>query len=208
MTWNRWVIIQFCCFHLPTIFSSLGSLILGEQIVHIDEFEDKLAFLITNRIFNLPESPFFSTIQFFRFTFLLWFSFQHENHHHCLQNHIFIVFAGPPPPPPHYYCFPTTTTFLLFSLFLHHHHCRHQISSVFPPSSPHFYCIFIVFLTPPPPPPPPHSNAYFHHYHYIPIIILVLMFSAFTYSILAGKAFGFVSKNCMRQNTTHSSYPT
>ena len=118
--------------------------------------------------------------------------FPHENHHHSLTNHIFIVFPCPHPPPPHYYCFPTTATFLLFSLFLHQHHCHHQSSSVFPPSPPHFYCF----------PYPATTITTF------PMHILVLMFSAFTYSILAAKAFGFVSKNCVKQNTTHSSYPT
>ena len=118
--------------------------------------------------------------------------FSHENHHHILHNHIFIVFPCPHPPQPHYYCFPTTATFLLFSLFLHQHHCHHQSSSVFPPSPPHFYCF----------PYPTTTITTF------PMHILLLMFSAFTYSILAGKAFGFVSKNCVKQNTTHSSYPT
>ena len=96
-------------------------------------------FLITNRIFNLRESPFFfSTIQFFRsVTFLFSFSFHHENYHHSLHNHIFIVFPSRPPPLPHYYCFPTTTTFLLFSL------PHLPISIVFPTPplpQPHFQC--------------------------------------------------------------------
>ena len=95
-----------------------------------------------------------------------------------------------------------TTFSSFFPVLLHHHH----ITIVFPPP-PSFYC-FPFPPPPPPPPPPPHSNAYFHHYHHIPKRILVLMFSAFAYSILAGKDFGFVSKNCMRQNTTHFSYPT
>ena len=98
--------------------------------------------------------------------------------------------------PSHFYCFPvsssTTTTLLLFSIFLHQHHCHHQSSSVFPPSPPHFYCF----------PYPTTTITTF------PMHILLLMFSAFTYSILAGKAFGFVSKYCVKQNTTHSSYPT
>ena len=128
-------------------------------------------FLITNRIVNLPESPFsFSTIQFFRFTYLFWFSFQHENHHRSLHNHIFIVFpvllhhhttiVFPRPPP--FYCFPsssTTTTattrflvffrlhlpisiaFLLFSL-LHHQYHHHHIPMRISTTTTTFQCTF------------------------------------------------------------------
>ena len=173
--------VPFCCFHCPTIFSSLGSLILGEQILHIDESEDQLALSNNKPSFKLTRVP---LLLLHNSVFLLHLPFL-----------IFLSARKPPPQPPepHFHCFffrssSTITTLLLFS---HHHH------------------LSIVFtLPPPPPPPPPHSNAYFHHYHHIPMRILVLMFSAFTYSILAGKDFGFVSKNCMRQNTTHSSYPT
>ena len=127
-----------CCFHCPTIFFSSGSLILGEQIVHIDEFEDQLALSNNKPNFQLTLVPlFFYTIQLSRVTFLLSFSFHHENHHHSLHNHIFIVFPSPPPPPPPFYCFPSsfttttaTTKFLVFSL-------------------PHLH-ISIVFPTPPP----------------------------------------------------------
>ena len=127
-----------CCFHCPTIFFSSGSLILGEQIVHIDEFEDQLALSNNKPNFQLTLVPlFFYTIQLSRVAFLLSFSFHHENHHHSLHNHIFIVFPSPPPPPPPFCCFPesststtATTNFLLFSL-------------------PHLP-ISIVFPTPPP----------------------------------------------------------
>ena len=130
-----------CCFHCPTIFFSSGSLILGEQIVHIDEFEDQLALSNNKPNFQLTLVPlFFYTIQLSRVAFLLSFSFHHENHHHSLHNHIFIVFPSPPPPPPPpppFYCFPSsfttttaTTKFLVFSL-------------------PHLH-ISIVFPTPPP----------------------------------------------------------
>ena len=130
-----------CCFHCPTIFFSSGSLILGEQIVHIDEFEDQLALSNNKPNFQLTLVPlFFYTIQLSRVAFLLSFSFHHENHHHSLHNHIFIVFPSPPPPPPPFYCFPSsfttttattkflvfpslTSTFLLFSL-LHHHNAH------------------------------------------------------------------------------------
>ena len=143
-----------CCFHCPTIFFSSGSLILGEQIVHIDEFEDQLALSNNKPNFQLTPVPlFFFTIQLSRVAFLLSFSFHHENHQHSLHNHIFIVFPSPPPPPPPFFC---------FSLFLHHHHCHHQISIVFPSSPPHFYCF-------------PYSTTTMH--------ILVLMFSAFTCTV-------------------------
>ena len=135
-------------------FSSSGSLILGEQIVHIDEFRDQLAISNNKANFQFTLVPlFFSTIQFFRFTFLFF---------------IFLTPRKPPPQPPqaHFYCFPesssTTTTFLLFSRVLHQHHCHHQFSIVFPPSPPHFYCF-------------PYSTTTMH--------ILVLMFSAFTCTV-------------------------
>ena len=139
---SKYPVLFPAAFIAQQFLSSSGSLILGEQIVHIDELEDQLALSDNKPNFQFtPVLLFFSTIQLSRFTFLFSFSLHHENHHHSLHNHIFIVFPlPPPPPPPHYYCVPTTTTFLLFSLFLHHHHCHHQISIVFPPSPPHFYC--------------------------------------------------------------------
>ena len=160
LTWNRWVSIQFYCFHCPTIFSSLGSLILGEQIVHIDEFEDKLALSNNKPNFNLPESPFFfSTIQFFGFTFLFWFSFQQENHHHSLKNHIFIVFSGPPPPSLHYYCFPTTTTFLFFPSSSTTINAATKFLAFFHPHLP-ISIAFLLFLL-----------LHHHHHHHIPMLI-------------------------------------
>ena len=117
-----------CCFHCPTIFSSSGSLILGEQIVQIDESEDQLALSNNKPNFNLPQFPSSSP----QFSYLASpsffpFSFHHENHHHSLLNHIFIVFPSPPPPPPPFYCFPSSSMFPL----------------------PHLH-ISIVFPTPPP----------------------------------------------------------
>ena len=130
--------VPFCCFHCPTIFSSLGSLILGEQIVHIDESEDQLA--PSN---NKPSTSFKLT----RVPLLLLDNSVFSLH---LPFLIFLSARKPPPQPPepHFHCFffrssSTITTLLLFS---HHHH------------------LSIVFTLPPPPPPPlppPHSNAYF-----------------------------------------------
>ena len=105
-------------------FSSSGSLILGEQIVHIEEFEDQLALSNNKPNFQLtPVLLFVSTIQLPRFTFLFSFSVHHENHHRSLHNHIFIVFPFPPPPlsPPNFFCNTSLTSpFLLFSLLYHH----------------------------------------------------------------------------------------
>ena len=145
LIWNRWVSIQFCCFHCPTIFSSLGSLILGEQIVHIDEFEDKLALSNNKPNFKLTRVP----------LLLL--------HYSVFSLHLpFLIFLSvrkppPQPPEPHFHCF-------FFPVLLHHHH----ITIVFPPppscycfhpysssttTTTTFQCVF--------PPLPPHSNAHF-----------------------------------------------
>ena len=151
---SKYPVLFPAAFIAQQFFSISGSLILGEQIVHIDEFEDQLALSNNKPKSQLNPVPlFFSTIQLSRFTFLFF---------------IFLSPRKPPPQPPqpHLYCFPesssTTTTFLLFSPFLHHHHCRHQISIVFPPSPPHFYCF-------------PYSTTTMH--------ILVLMFIAFTCTV-------------------------
>ena len=138
--------VPFCCFHCPTIFSSLGSLILGEQIVHIDESEDQQALSNNKPSFKLtrvppsssPQFSFLASPSFFDFpfstkttttasrtTFSLFF-FSVLLHHH----HITIVF----PPPPSFYCF-------------------HPYSSSTTTTTTTFQCVF--------PPLPPHSNAYF-----------------------------------------------
>ena len=139
--------VPFCCFHCPTIFSSLGSLILGEQIVHIDESEDQLALSNNKPSFKLTRVP---LLLLHNSVFLLHLPFL-----------IFLSARKPPPQPPepHFHCF--------FPVLLHHHH----ITVVFPPP-PSFYCFHpsssttttttttttfqCVF-----PPLPPHSNAYF-----------------------------------------------
>ena len=120
LTWNHWVSIQFYFLLLPlpnNFFPVKVLWFLASKFCILMSSKTNQLFLITNRILNLPESLFFSTIQLSRFTFVFSFSFHHENHHHSLHNHICIV-----------------------SIFLHHHHCHDQISIVFPPSPPHFYC--------------------------------------------------------------------
>ena len=137
--------VPFCYFHCPTISSSLGSLILGEQIVHIHQSEDQLALSNNKPSFKLTRVP----LLLHNSVFLLHLPFL-----------IFLSARKPPPQPPepHFHCF--------FPVLLHHHH----ITVVFPPP-PSFYCFhpssstttttttttFQYVL----PPLPPHSNAYF-----------------------------------------------
>ena len=134
--------VPFCCFHCPTIFYSLGSLILGEQIVHIDEFfEDKLALSNNKPSFKLTRVPLLllhNSVFSLHLPFLIVLSARKpppqppDSHFHCFfpvllhQHHIIIVF----PPPPSFYCFPSSST-----------------------TTTTFQCVF--------PPLPQHSNAYF-----------------------------------------------
>ena len=121
---SKYPVLFADAFIAQQFFTSSGSLILGEQIVHFEEFEDQLALSNNKPNFQLtPVLLFVSTIQF-RFPFLFSFSVHHENHYRSLHNHIFIVFHLPPPPPlppPNFFCNPSLTSpFLLFSLLYHH----------------------------------------------------------------------------------------
>ena len=136
--------VPFCCFHCPTIFSSLGSLILGEQIVHIDESEDQLSLSNNKPSFKLTRVPLLllhNSVFLLHLPFLIFLSARKpppqppEPHFHCF-------FSGPPPPSPHYCCFLTTTIFLLFSPFLHHHHHHHHIPMRISTTTTTFQCVF------------------------------------------------------------------
>ena len=121
-------------------------MILGAQILHINEGKGKLALLKTedNVLLTYPSCSSFSS--FVLFSLLLHISIvfppRHNNHH----LHISIAFP-PPPPQPKTITSPllsssttttflllfflhlhntTTSTFLLFSLLHHHHHPYHM----------------------------------------------------------------------------------
>ena len=137
--------VPFCCFHCPTIFPSLGSLILGEQIVHIDESEDQLALSNNKPSFKLTRVPPSSSPQFSFFASPSFFDFPFSTKTTTTASRttFSFFFSGPPPPSPHYYCFPTTTIFLLFSLLLllHHHH-HHHIPMRISTTTTTFQCVF------------------------------------------------------------------
>ena len=135
---SKYPVLFPAAFIAQQFFSSSGSLILGEQIVHIYEFEDQLALsrvpllLLHNSVFSLHLS------------FFIFLSPRKPPPQPPQPHFLFIVF----PPPPPFYCFPSssttttaTTKFLVFSL----------------PLLP----ISIVFPTAPPPPPPPHFQCTF-----------------------------------------------
>ena len=139
--------VPFCCFHCPTIFSSLGSLILGEQIVHIDESEDQLSLSNNKPSFKLTRVPllllhnsvFFAAPSFFDFPLST------KTTTTASRTTFSLFFSGPPPLSPHYCCFPTTTIFLLFSPFLlhhHHHHHHHHIPMRISTTTTTFQCVF------------------------------------------------------------------
>ena len=109
-------------------------MILGAQILHINEGKGKLALLKTedNILLTYPSCSSFSS--FVLFSLLLHISIvfppRHNNHHH----HISIAFppTTPQPPPSHSHCFPPLPP-------PPHSYCFSSSTST-PPPPPHFYC--------------------------------------------------------------------
>ena len=133
-------------FSAAVIFPCFSSLILGGQIVHINEGEIKLALFNTKEnVLLTPRSSFSSTINYLPlFFFLVAFCFLSTTSTTHLD--------------------PTLTPHRPYSQLLsqhsvvnseaiynhcHHHHHHHRISIVFPPPPPHFYCFSSTTTTTP-----------------------------------------------------------
>ena len=109
-------------------------MILGAQILHINEGKGKLALLKTedNILLTYPSCSSFSSFVLFSLLLLISIVFppRHNNHHH----HIYIAFppTTPQPPPSHSHCFPPLPP-------PPHSYCFSSSTST-PPPPPHFYC--------------------------------------------------------------------
>ena len=108
-------------------------MILGAQILHINEGKGKLALLKTedNILLTYPSCSSFSSFVLFSLLLIsIVFPPRHNNHHH----HIYIAFppTTPQPPPSHSHCFPPLPP-------PPHSYCFSSSTST-PPPPPHFYC--------------------------------------------------------------------
>ena len=118
--------ISWCC-DCP----SSGSLIFGQQIVHINEGKGKLAlFYSANNVLVTPLLFIFIFLLLHNFIIFLPQFFYSLVHNFIILIFslllllISIVFRPPPSPPPHFYCFPSTTTTATFLLFSFHHQIK------------------------------------------------------------------------------------